>query len=84
MKSFPPLPIRIPLDYANILGCKRSHISHCNAGDRQFTISQSNKLMEASLTDPCLAGLTFLQLHPELEESQKWLGDVQKEGQPDE
>ncbi len=84
MKTFPPLPIRIPPDYAKVLGCKVSHISHCNAGRRQFTVSQSNRLMEASLTDDRLAGLTFLQLHPELEDSQKWLSDPQGEGLPDE
>ena len=78
-----PVPIP-PEDYAKILGCKESHISHCNAGRRRFSVLQSNRLMEASLTDHRLAGLTFLQLHPELEESQRWLGDAQPEGQPDE
>ena len=84
MKSLIPLPIQIPSDYADVLGVDASHIYHANAGRRRFTVPQSNKLMEASLTDPRLAGLTFLQLHPELEESQKWLGDVQNEDQPDE
>ena len=79
-----PLPVSVPSSYATILNCKGSHISHCNAGRRRFTIPQFNRLMEASLTDPRLAGLTFLQLHPELEESQRWLADAQPEGQPDE
>ena len=82
MKSLIPLPIQIPSDYADVLGVDASHIYHANAGRRRFTVPQSNKLMEASLTDPRLAGLTFLQLHPELEESQKWLGDTPQEGQP--
>ena len=78
------LPVSIPSDYADVLKVDPSHISHCNAGRRRFTIAQSNKLMEASLIDPRLAGLTFLQLHPELEESRRWLGDAQQEGQSDE
>ena len=70
-------------DDAYILKAQIRHLTN-NAVRRQFTIPQSNKLMEASLTDTRLAGLTFLQLHPELEESQRWLGDPLGEGQPDE
>ena len=84
MKPLTPLPIQIPSDYADVLGVDASHIYHANAGRRRFSVPQSNRLMEASLTDPRLAGLTFLQLHPELEESQRWLADAQPEGQPDE
>lgn len=73
MKIKIPLPIKIPSDYAAVLGVKKSHIYHANAGQRRFTILQSNRLMEASLTDPRLAGLDFLQLHPELEGSVRWL-----------
>ena len=84
MEPLIPLPVQIPSDYADLLGVDASHIYHANAGRRRFTIPQSNRLMEASLTDPRLTGLTFLQLHPELEESRRWLGDAQQEGQSDE
>lgn len=73
MKPLIPLPIQIPSDYADVLGVDVSHIYHCNAGRRQFTTSQSERLIEASEIDPRLAGLDFLQLHPELETSfRKW------------
>ena len=84
MKSLIPLPIQIPSDYADVLGVDVSHIYHCNAGRRRFTIPQSNKLMEASLTDTRLAGLDFLHLRPELKDSKQWLDGTQQKGQPDE
>ena len=74
------LPVSIPSDYADVLKVDPSHISHCNAGRRRFTIPQANKLMEASLTDARLAGLDFLHLRPELEDSKKWLDDTQQKG----
>jgi hypothetical protein len=61
----PPLPIKIPFDYADLLGCSVSQISHINSGRRQASIEQSRLLIEASLTDPRLEGLHYIDLHPE-------------------
>ena len=68
-----PLPIQIPPDYAALLGCDGSHISHCNVGRRQFTKEQAAKLVVAALTDPRIEGLTFYDLRRELKPYQKYL-----------
>ena len=73
-----PLPIQIPPDYADVLGCDGSHISHCNAGRRQFTKEQTAKLVVAALTDPRIEGLTFYDLRHELQPYQKYLSDPPK------
>ena len=73
-----PLPIQIPPDYADVLGCDGSHISHCNAGRRQFTKEQADKLCESALTDPRLTGLSFYDLRRELKPYQKRLSERPK------
>ena len=77
-----PLPIQIPPDYAAVLGCDGSHISHANAGRRQFTMEQSVKLVVAALTDPRIEGLTFYDLRRELKPYQKYLSAPKKKGKP--
>ena len=73
-----PLPIQIPPDYADVLGCDGSHISHCNVGRRQFTKEQAAKLVVAALTDPRIEGLTFYDLRQELVPHRKYLQDPSK------
>ena len=73
-----PLPIPIPPDYADVLRCDGSHISHANAGRRQFTMEQAVKLVVAALTDPRIEGLTFYDLRRELKPYQKYLSDPPK------
>ena len=75
-----PLPIQIPPDYAEVLGCDGSHISHCNARreGRQFTKAQAAKLVVAALTDPRIAGLSFYDLRQELKPFRKYLQDPPK------
>ena len=73
-----PLPIQIPPDYADVLGCDGSHISHCNVGRRQFTKEQAAKLVVAALTDPRIEGLTFYDLRRELKPYRKYLSDHPK------
>jgi hypothetical protein len=68
-----PLPIPIPLDYADVLDMDPSNISHCNAGRRRFDIQRSIKLMDASLIDARLAGLCFVHLRPELKPALPYL-----------
>ena len=68
-----PIPVPIPLDYADLLEMDPSNISHCNAGRRRFDILRSIMLMEASLTDPRLTGLCFVHLRPELKPALPWL-----------
>lgn len=68
-----PLPIPIPLDYADLLDMDPSNISHCNAGRRRFNIPRTIKLMEASLTDGRLTGLCFVHLRPELKPALPYL-----------
>ena len=67
------LPIKIPSDYAELLGTNPSNICHANAGRRRFSITQAIKLMEASLTDDRLAGLSFVDLRPELKPAVPWI-----------
>jgi hypothetical protein len=68
-----PLPIRIPLDYAEIIGVDRSHISHVNAGRRPLNREHCYTILEASLTDPRLEGLHILHFRPGDIRSKRWL-----------
>lgn len=65
-KKGPPLLIKIPLDYADALGCDSTHLIHVNAGRRQLSMDLSIKLMDLALADEQTTGLTLLHLRPEL------------------
>lgn len=66
--NFPyePLPITIPAEYTDLLGCSPSHLSHVNMGRRRLRDDQCHLLLEAAESDPRLAGLTILDLRQEL------------------
>lgn len=59
------LPIPIPLDYAEVLGVDRTHLTHVNRGRRQLSAVTALKLIEYADSDPRLQGLTIFMLRPE-------------------
>ena len=64
----PPLSVKIPGDYAEILDCHPTEISHVNAGRRSLSRTRCIVLLEHARTDPRLAGLTILDLDPGIED----------------
>ena len=73
MSKQKPLPIKIPLDYAEVLGVDRTHLSHVNAGRRRLNRDHCYVVLEASLSDERLTGLHFLHLWPGDIRSKRWL-----------
>jgi hypothetical protein len=65
-KLYTPPSIPIPSEYADSLGCDASHIYHINAGHRRFSIPMACQLLDVATGDERLAGLTILDLRPEL------------------
>ena len=84
----PPLSVKIPSDFAEILGVHPTEISHVNAGRRRLSISRCIVLLEHARSDPRLAGLTILDFHPEIEDLfpflvgpiRQWLHEIQIRG----
>lgn len=60
-----PLPIPIPLEYADVLGLDRTHLTHVNRGRRQLSAGSALKLLELAEKDSRLRGLTIFMLRPE-------------------
>lgn len=83
-----PLPVKIPQDYAEILGVHPTEVSHVNAGRRQLSWPRCVLLLEHARSDPRLAGLTILDLRPEVEDLfpflvgpiRKWLHETRTRG----
>lgn len=65
---YKPLPVPIPTDYADVLGCSPSHLIHVNKGRKRFRDDQCHLLMEAAESDRRLKGLTILHLRQEIEQ----------------
>ena len=63
---YKPLKVSIPLEYADLLGCSRGHISHINKGRKRLRDDQVHLLLEKIDKDPRLEGLTVLHLRQEL------------------
>ena len=72
----PPLPVKIPQDYAEVLGVHPTEISHVNAGRRTLSWPRCLILLEHARSDPRLAGLDILELRPEIEDRSPFLVDL--------
>ena len=70
---YKPLPIPIPSDYAETLGCDPSHLCHVNKGRKRLRDDQCHLLLEAAETDDRLAGLSVLDLRQEMAQWQPHL-----------
>ena len=68
-----PLPVPIPYDLAEELEVQPSNLCHINAGRRRLPIDKCIRLMEIALKDDRLAGLSFVDLRPELKPAVPWI-----------
>ena len=68
-----PLPVPIPYDLAEELGVQPSNLCHINHGRRRLPIAKCIRLMQIALEDDRLAGLSFVDLRPELKPAVPWI-----------
>lgn len=76
-----PLPIPLPIDYAELLRCHPSKISHVNAGRRRLNDDQIEIVLRMIPKDKRLKGLTIFHLRPK--NVDRFKGDfAPKKGRP--
>ena len=67
-KTLKPLPVPLPMEYAEKLKIDPSFISHINAGRSHLGLKRAFQLLKMAAKDPRLTGLCILHLRPDFEE----------------
>lgn len=67
-KTLKPLPVPLPMEYAEKLKIDPSFISHINAGRSHLGLKRAFQLLKMAAKDPRLKGLCILHLRPDFEE----------------